>query len=1373
MEQKNTTPETRKAGRPGAVLVYSLLVLSALLIVVTAFSLYVTRASRTLAVATDTAVATYVAESGVEEGLFLLRRKGVSVADVGIPYDRRDSGGNVVDTVDPLASIASTSAAATYDANDLRFFQGVSGFSGTAFAELRSTSTVKEIIMDVAEDDVAYADVYDASGATDLAVGSGIGSVLVEWDQGTGAAWLEASLVELDAQPSGAELRSPRTQVLGPTLHSGYCFSDLSAVGPANLHRLRFRALFDDIRNLRITGFRSTACPANVQPTVLPGRTTVAATGRYRNAKQTVQISMPQQTLPSGLFGFVVFSDQSLVKLSAGVGNLQFWPSIGSDPSFRWSDGQPAVPGTYRFMYPVGGGVPSAASTTVELPSGFFGAASEQVPVFVLVNTDRSGFAFASGEVTRTVSSNYAGKLQLDYSFTTAAIAGTQVVAEPLRPGTYDRLKTCEALAGPGPLLLTAYGTVPTSILDGDGNPVGSYYTDRCAVGVRLADPTGVTTANPLRGRLQAYADPGGTASVALEYDPPMPVLRVERQGADGSWVGPILSNTIYDFGGVAEDSQVTTAFRICNVGAEGTILTVAAGAIAVANTDPVGSTAFSEQAESGVPAALARVPGADCSSGATATFDVRFSPPDPVAYGGTLDVATNASNFHLSLRGNAAITSPDWDGNWDCWGIGDSPAATDPGVEDLLNEVRCEWTKFSGVDSYELQPGSSCSDERTVSGPDPIIPISSSSCGADTCTITYDVAGDTAASAADDIFRCHQVRSVAGVNRSLWSTVRGTTGAAEGSVGSKLFFVAYSHVSAPVSTRFSGDMASQDPSSPDTWNGGANQVCTQWAQTKLGISGNFKAWLCANGSPCQALTGSRTYVWKDSGSAHLPGASFRTDPSGVPVQDFWRGGATLSCEQNPNPPSDCRTERRHVLSESTFDRAMYFRTGRGPTGVAYDGTAQSCQNGSAQSWSSDSPSSGAHFGIAGRFGAQRWFTTTEQQGSDVPGLSCSDSERFGVYCFEEDALSGSPSGLNVTWLSPFRFTATWVDGVSGETSYRVRTVTAASTTMPLRPANSTTLTNQTVPNSACAQLSDFANTSWKFTVDATNGTTWTASSTQVSTRPVIEAPTNLEVEWTGATTAVLHWDDQSYEGGYVVYRDGTAIATTTTSTVSYSMSSLSGTHAYTVRAFVHSGAACSPGRYVYGAYSAATTYTPVASIKHIRISTTVRNGNLMGLPGATLQAKVDALCQGNFGAGWKALLWDMGTTPADPFASYPVSSAPMLSGVVHSGVTYANQLNRVLFTASGDNVVPDNLIGTIERPGDNARQPWTGYPGSSGTFIPVTTNCTDWTDSMAGGRFGYKGLPSYRTYLWHGSSAAGWTQSQCDNQRPLYCVEQ
>lgn len=1303
---------------PGAVLVYSLLVLSTLLIVVTGFSLYVMRAVRTLALSTDTAVAAYVAESGVEEGLYLLRRE-----DMGV------------------AAIASTTIG--FESGELPFV------NAGAFVQIKSTSTVNEILMDVAEDGVEYADVYDASRDIEQQAASNVHSVRIRWD-GDGAAWLEASLVELQVQSeTGADLQQPRTHILGPSLSTGYCFSNLQSF--ANLHRLRFRALYGDIRNLRITGYTSDECPdTEGGQLVLAGRTSVSATGRYRSAKQTLQISMPQQTLPSGLFGFVVFSDDALAKLSAGVGNLQILPTI--DTGYVWPDGITGAPNTFRFTYPANATPPFAASSTADLRPGYIATGPADMPVFVLQNTARSG-SFETGDIILSASGNYAGQLNLDYDF------GANLLAYP---AANPAIKACSdpLLRTSGQLRLAQPGTIVTESTTDDPPVVTDrYYADRCALGVSM-DPTGVTTVNPLRGRLLAYADPGGTASVELAYDPPLPVLRVEREVAADTWEA-VTNGTIYDFGGIPEGTSADASYRVCNVGAFDTTLSINAGNVAVG-----GNAAFSLPTPVGS-VALPRVPDVNsCGSGEDddfLEFQVRFSPEDPIEYtGGYLEVAPqDLPEFRISLRGNASISSPDWDGNYDCWGIGDTNG-------NGTNEIRCEWHDF-GDDSYELRAGTQClwssaEGRSTINAADLNVSTASGiTCNGTTCSYTYDVAGDTASSASDDLFRCHQVRSIAGSQVSLWSSVRGTTGSQVASTGVKRFFLAYSDTAYPETT-FSGDLRAYGAAG-GTWQQHANAVCSAWAQRKFGASGNFQAWMCGRNSNawnCQGLTGNTTYVWLDSGAQSLPGVSFRTDSFGVPPQDYWRGGASGACLPNPSGDySDCRTERKHVYSPSLSggiadDYGQYFRTAIDATGLdeSGGGGANDCPANLTDSWG-DTADSMTYLGQRGQFGSGRWYTNVTRAGA------CQSNPDYAIYCFEEGALTGAPSGLSVTWSSTntLAFSATWVDGVSGETGFQVSTSAPGAWTAANRPANSQSLPWASL-SSQCALARNFTNP-WVFRVAATDGTSWTAPSTASANRPTIPTPLLPRVQWNSASQVTVRWNDVPFESGYVASlapgSGATLYGTTTAGATSWVFSGLSAgtTYTFKVRAFAENGS-CD----VFGPETAPITFVMPSSVKRI-INSAAHNGNFEDDDGNTgngnWYVSADAHCTASPGVpdGSKALMWYR-----------PGGGANTLrpGTVTHSGVTYVNPNNVILFRASSDNDVPTTALGPSECNSGSCSNYFTGRASWNDQ-----TDCATWSFGGGGGTAAIIGL-YYNPAQW---TRYPTTHYSCATGYNIYCVEQ
>jgi hypothetical protein len=1248
--------------------------------VATAFSLYVMRGTRTLAIASDAMVANYVAESGVEEGLYMLRHESenvpasatpVLVSNLESPY--------VITNGLALARIVSSTRPAT-DANDVPFA------NADAYAELWVSSMANEILMDVPKDQVQYADVYDASQPTDL-IGSSIQSVSLQWDAGDGLGWLESSLVELsttgDINNRSGTLLTPRTTLIGPSFNTGYCFSNLPLNSGANIHRFRFRALYGDIRNLRVIGYGGTDCQGDTLP--LPGRTTVSATGKYRQATQSVQISMPQHNLPSGLFGFVMFSDQSLVKLNAGVGNLQFWPQITS--AYQWPDDTQATPNTFRFLYPNGadfiypGEGDLGASSTVSLPTNYLGTDPvyypNGAPILTLVNTDQSGTSYNSGNIILAISDNYVDKLSLDYSFSNANL--------PEYPVANPAIKKCndQLLQVNSQLQLREYGSTHTEMNTEDlPAPIDIYYTDRCAVGVRL-DPSGVTAETPLTGSLVAYADPGGSARMNFELaSRPIPTEP-----------NIVVIPSLLWFGNVGIGQQFTRAVTISNNGNDSLI---------ISSMDLSGSGAARY---SFTPSAPITIP----AGGSSITLNVTYTPFNPITDSANLAIASNDPDtplFHLEISGYGVMNRPVMN---ECWGLGTS--------------IRCEWS---------FTPPATWSGTRYRL----------------TRSNTYYGVYDDVAS---NIINTYYEDSTSNANTMYYYKVHAGdqlghfSGASNwqastrevASASTRIFFVSTAPHNADFTTGFS------------SWQVGANTWCRDHAPASAPVGRDYRAWMQGTSldDDTQLLMPNATYVWMNQ-SFSGSGASFRTDSSRTPWPQSWNSPRTGLGAYNIN------SVKTNIASVADQPRS----TNEG----------WSCQN-----WSRGD--NNAQFGA---YGGQPFYPDCLNNDCRWTHYWTYCNESSPIYCFEAPTalMTGQPSGLAVTWAEPFTYNGTWLDGVTGETGYRLGS-TVPSTSLgtlnhPLLSAGSTSgsYVMQAANVNACIAATTMG--TWSFYADATNGIAWTPRALSTADRPGLETPTNLSVEWINSTSINLHWaDTAANEDGYVVYQNNVPIATTTANVTFRAVSGLSQgtTYTYKVRAYFSSNQGgmtrCSPAVYVYGAYSNSFTYTAVANVKRIAVSTTLHDGNLMSLSGgATLQQKVDTLCSNDFGGNWKGLLWRVDPPNPDLEAYLPPASFVILPGVIHGGQSYANNWNYLLFPASANDVTPDTLSASIGN--SNAPYTWTGRRVTVVANQRLATCGAAWSGGGLGGIVGdpRSTLPT----LW---GEAGW--NYCIEQHPIYCVEQ
>lgn len=96
----------------------------------------------------------------------------------------------------------------------------------------------------------------------------------------------------------------------GPTdITNGFSESLAGSSGPDYYRRVRLKALYDDVNNLAITGY-----DAGNNQVSLPARSVVSSQGFYSNSSQKITFSMPRRAPLYGVFDYVIFSEEVLVK---------------------------------------------------------------------------------------------------------------------------------------------------------------------------------------------------------------------------------------------------------------------------------------------------------------------------------------------------------------------------------------------------------------------------------------------------------------------------------------------------------------------------------------------------------------------------------------------------------------------------------------------------------------------------------------------------------------------------------------------------------------------------------------------------------------------------------------------------------------------------------------------------------------------------------------------------------------------------------------------------------------------------------------------------------------------------------------------------
>ncbi len=244
----------------GSVLLLALLLLAG----VSAASLSVSRnaidelvAARNLSTATS---ATYLAETGLEQGLYFLRKTTMPL--VNFPATGTLNAGTQLGTWARTVSVDAVSSLPPRD--------------------LTQNSTWQLDLYD--PDDVSFTQTFARS-------------VQLSW---TGTGWLEVSWA---GWHDGTWTPATVKQISPAQTNMIVNFSSPDNE-QATLFRVRFKALRGNITGLIVSGIGGN----------LPTDVTIKATGTVGQTRQAVQAKLPRQSPLSGLYDFVIFSQDSLIK---------------------------------------------------------------------------------------------------------------------------------------------------------------------------------------------------------------------------------------------------------------------------------------------------------------------------------------------------------------------------------------------------------------------------------------------------------------------------------------------------------------------------------------------------------------------------------------------------------------------------------------------------------------------------------------------------------------------------------------------------------------------------------------------------------------------------------------------------------------------------------------------------------------------------------------------------------------------------------------------------------------------------------------------------------------------------------------------------
>lgn len=219
---------------------------------------------------TDQSVtAYYLADSGIERQLFEIRKNNEPVSYLNTLSETYFNGGSWIST-----------------------------------GNLEQSTSKK--ISSIATSSFAVIDLFDPDNLTSP---PGIARMMITWSSACAPSQSRIEVSYANWQISGGvpQLPSDNAFVVLPKNGSGSMI--VQTLDPNSAYRVRLRAYDCEAHDVTVSLEDTIGAPK-----IFPGDITMSAQGIYRSATQKIAVTMPKLDVLSGVFGYVIFSECSLVK---------------------------------------------------------------------------------------------------------------------------------------------------------------------------------------------------------------------------------------------------------------------------------------------------------------------------------------------------------------------------------------------------------------------------------------------------------------------------------------------------------------------------------------------------------------------------------------------------------------------------------------------------------------------------------------------------------------------------------------------------------------------------------------------------------------------------------------------------------------------------------------------------------------------------------------------------------------------------------------------------------------------------------------------------------------------------------------------------
>jgi len=242
----------------------SMLILSGIVTAASTIGIVTMQNLRQAVLVDDGIVSFYAGESGIEDGLYEIRKKETAVSSMAL------SG----------------------------------SLSNTAQWNRSITTTVENITKDIAKNDFWEIDLYDPDASLS-ALGTAIRSLRLSWTGGAGE-WIEVQVIPWGI--SGT-LGTPSAQLFSGASNPAIVNLQDST---ATLYRVRITALYAGVANMVIEAYNG--LNAGGAQVAIPSNITMISTGSFKRTEHASRATMIQRPSLSGAFGYVLFAEDSLIK---------------------------------------------------------------------------------------------------------------------------------------------------------------------------------------------------------------------------------------------------------------------------------------------------------------------------------------------------------------------------------------------------------------------------------------------------------------------------------------------------------------------------------------------------------------------------------------------------------------------------------------------------------------------------------------------------------------------------------------------------------------------------------------------------------------------------------------------------------------------------------------------------------------------------------------------------------------------------------------------------------------------------------------------------------------------------------------------------